>query len=240
MLNGIRDALLAVAYPQACHICQNLVEKASDGIACSDCWTSAVMIADGELCFKCGLPIDGHHHRGPVSCGMCTNHKYDIARSAGVYEGAIAASILNLKRFPYISRTAGEIFTATYDRLSIDGISLIIPVPLSQKRRLERGFNQADILARLLGDHSGISINRTALARVIDTPLHRVAMDRKAREVSVQNAFKVLQPRSVEKQSILLVDDVFTSGATASNCGLALRKAGAASINVLTLARALR
>ena len=115
-----------------------------------------------------------------------------------------------------------------------------MPVPLSPRRRVERGFNQAEVVGSFLSDRTGIELDISTLIRSKHTPIHRVAMDSKAREQSVKNAFKVVRPTLVEGRSILLVDDVFTTGSTVSNCAAELKKNGAAAVKVLTLARAVR
>ena len=115
---------------------------------------------------------------------------------------------------------------------------MIIPVPLSKRRFLERGFNQAEVLAELLAKETALKIDKQSLARKVHTPVHRAAMDRRARELTVENAFEVTRPKLVKGEKILLVDDVFTSGATTSTCAKALKKKGADKVYVLTIARA--
>jgi ComF family protein len=117
-------------------------------------------------------------------------------------------------------------------------VTLIIPVPLSKRRRFERGFNQAAMLGRILSRASTIPMDEFSLVRKIHTQKHRAAMDSKKREITVRKAFEVKRPKMIDGQHILLVDDILTSGATASYCAKALKKNGAASVNVLTLARA--
>ena len=115
---------------------------------------------------------------------------------------------------------------------------LIIPIPLSKRRKLERGFNQAEIIAAEIARTTGIPVDALSLARKLHTRIHRVGMDQKARELTVKNAFEVLRPKLIQGRNILLVDDVFTSGATSSYCAKVLKKNGAGKVNVFTLARA--
>ncbi len=103
---------------------------------------------------------------------------------------------------------------------------------------IERGFNQAEIIAKSVANITGIPVDSHSLVRTTHTPMHRVGMDKRARELTVVNAFKVVRPNLIKGSRILLVDDVFTSGSTASNCAKALKKAGAERVKVLTLARA--
>jgi ComF family protein len=115
-----------------------------------------------------------------------------------------------------------------------------MPVPLSPKRKGERGFNQAEVIGRFLSGKIGIRLDTFSLVRSKHTPMHRAGMDRKARDLTVKNAFEVFRPNLVKGQSVVLVDDIFTTGATASYCAKELKKKGAVSVRVVTLARAVR
>jgi ComF family protein len=120
-----------------------------------------------------------------------------------------------------------------------ENVSLIVPVPLSKRRKIERGFNQAEVIAEALAHGTGTNIDVNSLGRIQHSPIHRIGMDRKARDLSVKDAFKVVRPKLVYGQNVLIVDDVFTTGATVSYCAKTLKKSGARSVNVLTLARAI-
>ncbi|MEO8650128.1 MAG: phosphoribosyltransferase family protein [Acidobacteriota bacterium] len=123
---------------------------------------------------------------------------------------------------------------------AISPSTLIVPVPLSRKRTLERGFNQALLIARIAAKELGAQVDEFSLIRTLHTPKHRAAMDRKARESTVKNAFEVKRPKLIAGRHILLTDDIFTSGGTSSNCAEVLKKAGAASVTVFTVARAVK
>jgi ComF family protein len=111
-------------------------------------------------------------------------------------------------------------------------------VPLSRRRMLERGHNQAETIAVTIGRCLKLPVDIHTLTRTINTQIHRVGMDRRARELTVGRAFKVNRPNLVAGKRILLIDDVMTSGATGSACSYALKKAGAETVHLLTLARA--
>jgi ComF family protein len=123
-------------------------------------------------------------------------------------------------------------------REPLNSPNLIIPIPLHPERERERGFNQALLLARELARLSGLALDEHSVLRRLHTERHRAGMDAKARRKSVAEAFAVRHPKLVAGQRVLLVDDVFTTGATASACAAALREAGAAEVFVLTIARA--
>lgn len=234
------DVLLAVAYPQACQNCGNSVEHLADGVACSNCWQAAKIFSGAEaLCAKCGAFQQEKSSGYQTFCHRCDEHFYDAAGAVGVYGHALKASILHLKREPFVAARLKKLFVSRFQNSAFQDVELIIPVPLSKKRALERGFNQAAVLSKILAGQTKISLDEQSLIRQTHTPMHRVGMDGKARASSVKNAFEVKRPKLIAGKTILLVDDIFTSGATVSNCAETLKKTGAKRICVLTLAKTL-
>jgi ComF family protein len=239
MFSILTDPLLGLLYPQYCSVCGRLVERARDGAACAQCWeATAIFSGPGPACRKCGIPLSGVALAALSTCKQCDGHHYDSARAAGRYEKAIAASVLRLKASPNVPRTVRECLLAAFDTSSFPDAFTVVPVPLSKRRLLERGFNQAALLAQVVAGHSGMPLDEFSLVRKHDTPIHRAAMDRKARDASVRNVFDVARPAFIRGRNILLVDDLMTSGSTASYCAKALKKNGAGEVHVLTLARA--
>ena len=131
-----------------------------------------------------------------------------------------------------------SIIEAALGRADLTHIDRIVPVPLAKERQIERGFNQAEIIGAIASRIARIPLDHLSLARSLHTPIHRIGMDQRARELTVQNAFEVVRPKLIKGRAILLVDDVLTSGATASYCAKALKKNGASRVDVFTLARA--
>jgi ComF family protein len=163
---------------------------------------------------------------------------FTAARAVGKYEGALRASVLTLKREPEVSARLGQLLLAAQQRPPLDTATRIVPVPLHAERERERGFNQATALARALSLLSGLPLDEWSVTRTKHTPRHRAGMDARARRETVESAFQVKRPRLIAGERILLVDDVFTTGATASACAQALKEAGAADVLMLTVARA--
>lgn len=241
MIKAITDSLLSVAFPQHCHVCSRPVENRSDGVACEPCWASTrVFDAATPLCSKCGNLYPSGRDLQDIHCRECTSHMYDAAFAAGVYERALAAAVLDLKKTPYLPARVRELVLDTYDRSEPGPIDLLLPVPLSPKRRTERGFNQAEMIAKVLSDRTGIELDTSTLIRRKHTSVHRVGMDSRARERSVKDAFAVVRPTLIQGRSVLLIDDVLTTGSTVSYCAAELKKNGAAGVKVLTLARAIQ
>lgn len=239
MLSEIYDSLLTLAYPQACQICRQSVENSSDGVACRSCWTQTRVFSGAEtLCGKCGRYLKPEATDFQTFCRQCDEQFYDAASAVGIYENALSASVLNLKGEPFVAQKLQKLFIARFQSSAFQDATKIIPVPLSKKRFLERGFNQAVVLAEILAKQTRIMLDKQTLVRTVHTPMHRATMDSKARETSVKNAFQINRPHFIEGQNILLVDDVFTSGATVSNCAKTLKENGATKVYVLTIARA--
>ena len=240
MFKVLQNSLLSIVYPHECAACSRQVENFDDRIACGECW-SATRIFNGSemLCAKCGAFFGDEAASVPVLCHKCDDHKYDKAVALGVYEKALSASVINLKSSPVMPARIKTLVPAAIKMSGFDDADVIIPIPLSRQRRLERGFNQAEIIADVVSRSARIPLDSYSLTRKLHTPIHRVAMDNKARELTVQNAFEVARPKFIAGKNVLLVDDVFTSGATASNCARVLKKKGASVVNIFTLARAI-
>jgi len=145
---------------------------------------------------------------------------------------------VQLKTRPLLCQKLVDLLVTTFERDEIlKSSDAILPVPLHTDRLQERGFNQAEIIAERLSRRVGIPLDLHSLARVKSTAKHRAGMDLIDRNQSVSGAFRVTRPRMIADKTVLLVDDVFTTGSTLSACANALFKAGAARVNLLTLAR---
>jgi ComF family protein len=234
------DACLSIIYPNSCGICGASVERRADGPACSACWENTRIFTEREIiCDKCGAFLrSGPADTITTHCRLCDDDHFDRARSALFYEEAAALSVLSLKHTPFVPERVRRIFTACFVNSGFDDATKIIPVPLSRARLKERGFNQAALLARVLSRETGIPVDESILLRTVHTPRHRAGMDRKSRENTVKKVFEVVKPEVVGGERILLVDDVFTSGSTASSSAAELKKHGADKVYVFTLARA--
>jgi len=237
------DSLLAVVYPRRCEVCGGSVESRALGAVCAHCWQQTSMLAKETLCWKCGelSPATvAAEKRKTVRCRRCDDASFTAARACGVYEGALRASILLLKREPHVCRKLIEELVKTQQRAPLNVATQIIPVPLHAERERERGFNQATLIARELSRATGLSLNTASLMRTKNVRQHRAGMDAKGRRDTVADVFRVVQPALVAGERVLLIDDVFTTGATASACADVLLEAGAAEVLVLTIARPVR
>lgn len=239
-VSALADAGLALVFPQACAVCGGSVEARADGFACGACWHKTRLFGGEDLvCWKCGAPARGRapeEKRQEVRCRRCDDEHYTAARACGAYEGALRATVLALKREPHAPARLVSLMFEAQRREPLVRATRIVPVPLSADRLRERGFNQAAVLARALSRPARLPLDEWSLIRTAHTARHRAGMDERARRESVADAFAVRRPRLIENERVLLVDDVFTTGATASACASALTAAGARSVFVLTVA----
>ena len=237
----MRDGLIASAYPEQCRLCADAVESYDDGVACHNCWLDPAIteLIRGPICLKCGAPLSNESNALRL-CGKCEPLPFSVARACAVYAGAIEASILFLKSQPRICRRLREIITETYSKHSADlAADIVVPVPLYRSRERERGFNQARLVAKLIARKFDLKLDDRSLARVKPTERHRAGFDAIDRSRSVERAFKVTRPDSINNASVLLIDDVFTSGSTISAAASRLVEAGASRVSVMTIARAM-
>ena len=229
------DALAALLFPQGCHVCGRAVLRRADGVACAACWSDPQVTplyagrAGGERCERCGVA---------GACAPCAPPGLAAVRSAGDYAGALRAVLLDLKQRPRPCRRLLDLVAETYRREpSLHGADLVVPVPLHPKRLAARGHNQAHALAGAVARAAGLELAPNALARSRHTARRRAGLDREARARAVRDAFRAAG-RLVAGRSVLVVDDLYTTGATLGACAHALERAGAREVLALTAARA--
>ncbi|MDR6786856.1 ComF family protein [Sphingomonas sp. BE138] len=226
--------LIDLALPPRCPGCGATV--AGQGRFCAGCWSSLRFLGP-PWCAGCNLPFE--HHRGDdARCGQCLADQpaHDGVRAAVAY-GAVARTVA--LRLKYGGRTAyAEAMAALMRRHLPERPALLVPVPLHRRRLWWRGYNQAALIARALGRGTGMTVALHALERHRATPPLR---DRSPRErrATVAGAFRMTDAGrdAVRGRAVVLVDDVYTSGATAEACVRVLKTAGAASVTILAWAR---
>ena len=238
---GLRRSALAaldLLLPPRCLVCGATV--ALPGTVCAGCWGGLRFIA-APLCEACGLPFD--YDPGPGAlCGDCARRPPPFRRAHAVlrYDDGSCDLVI---AFKHRDRTdAAPAYGAWMARAGADlleAADLLVPVPLHRLRLIQRRFNQSALLAHALAARSEVACASDALIRTRPTP-SQGRLSRSARARNVQGAFRVRRPAEVSGRRILLVDDVLTTGATASACATTLLRAGADAVDVLTLARVVR
>ena len=242
LLTRVYDALLTVAYPQACGVCGGSVEERRLGVACRACWEKTRIFTGAEtICWKCGALSPGidlpQDIRTEIRCRRCDSQSFTAARAAGLYEHGLRESVLSLKRQPHVSSHLINLLLGVAQREPLNDATRVIPVPLHETRRRERGFNQASVIAEALAKSLKLPLDEATLSRPVASEKYRAGLDPKGRRDTVTGVFEVRYPKLIEGESILLVDDVFTTGATVHSCAETLLASGAGNVFVLTIAR---
>ena len=233
---GLR--MLDFALPPRCPACGAITEAPHR--FCFPCWSELVFLGE-PCCARCALPFDYGQGEEAV-CGGCMAHppRFDRLRAAVAYGDIPRKVALKLKYGgrPGVAETMAR-FMARHLEAGTD--ALLVPVPLHRWRIWRRGYNQAALVAAALGRRAGLETRLDLIRRVKATPPLK-AMSPRQRRDALRGAFRVPAERKAEVKGrrIILVDDVYTSGATANGCARVLRRAGAAEVQVLTWARVVR
>jgi ComF family protein len=226
--------MLDFALPPRCPGCGAIV--ADPHRFCLDCWHALTFLGE-PCCGRCGLPFD---YAGEGECGRCLAEPppFDRLRAAVAYGEVSRQVALRLK---YSGRPGLAGTLAHFMRRHLDSgtdETLLVPVPLHRWRIWRRGYNQAALIASALARRSGLAAELDLLRRTRATPPLR-GLGRRERALAVSGAF-ALAPGAKARLSgrrIVLVDDVYTSGATASACAKVLKRAGAGPVEILCWAR---
>jgi ComF family protein len=238
MAAKVAKSVLDLIFPPLCIGCRGEV---MDSGLCAQCW-SKVTFLDGPVCACCGLPF-GVALDAEMLCAAClaAPPAFDSARAILSYDEHSRDAILALKYadrlelVPGFARWLGRSGQALLARCD-----LVVPVPLHRGRLWQRRYNQAAELARRLARDWNRPCDPLALKRSRATPSQGAMASAKARRRNVQRAFQVPDRGRVAGKRVLLLDDVLTTGATAEACARALKRAGAAEVHVLTLARVVK
>jgi ComF family protein len=228
--------MLDFALPPRCPGCGAIV--AEPDRFCLDCWTRLTFLGE-PCCGCCGLPFA---FAGEGLCGRCLAEPpaFDRLRAAVAYGEVSRHVALRLKYSgrPGLAGTLAHFMLRHLERFDGEGERLLVPVPLHRWRIWKRGYNQAALIASALERRGGVPAGLDLLRRTRSTPPLR-GLGRRERSLAVRGAFAVpAEARPlIEGRRIILVDDVYTSGATASACARTLKRSGAASVEILCWAR---
>jgi ComF family protein len=233
------NAGLGFLYPEICQLCGAARAGAGDGFVCSGC-RDQVQFIEPPICQRCGRPFPGQLTTA-FECSACQERKwaFETARSAVVARGPVLEVIHRYKyqRALWFEPFLGGLLAARAGpELAMGRWDCLVPVPLHPAKEREREFNQAERLARCLGAATQIPLNTRLLRRVLATRT-QTELSREERLANVAGAFALRHPGRLEAARIVVVDDVFTTGATTGACARVLRAAGADAVCVWTVAR---
>ena len=236
--DGMRDLLRYAGWcinhllwPARCMVCDKYISE-DDGGLCLSCWQSLASVTGGDYCGRCGVSTS----RYSVVDGRCTRCRdrelqYDGIVRAGIYSEALRSMILRFKlydRTELDSKLCGMLNAAFTGSDFFEDIDLIVPVPLHWSRKMKRGFNQSELLAKSLKhpDARYRKLLRRNRRTVTQTSMSSI----RERKKNIRGVFSVSKPKAVKGRCICLVDDVMTSGATLSECAAVLKQAGASGV----------
>ncbi|TDI14090.1 MAG: ComF family protein [Acidobacteria bacterium] len=238
----VRD-VAATVIPPACCVCNVLCDFAAEAGVCASCWAQVEYLG-GPVCPRCGRPhpgLEDDDFEG-ILCGGCQRREppFQAGVSMAHYRGPLK-TLIRLFKFsdrPELARPlASRALTVLRSRAAmVKEFDRIVPVPLPLLRRVRRGYNQATLLARELGRRLEIPVDVRALRRRgLGRP--QTSMPANRRAANIRGAFLLRRRADVAGRSILLVDDVWTTGATLSECSRVLRHGGALRVVAFSLAR---
>jgi ComF family protein len=233
--------LLNLIFPPLCVSCRMRVGEAH--ALCAACW-NAISFIEGSLCSCCGSPFEVDPGSETV-CGGCLARPHDFARARSLfrYDDASKPLILAFKHGDRLDHAPA--FARWLERTGrplFSDAELLVPVPLHRWKLWKRRYNQAAVVAEGLSRIAGLPHDPLVLEKRRATKSQGEMPSAKARRRNVLNAFRVPPEKAarVRGRRILLIDDVFTTGATLNACARALTRAGAARVDALTLARVVR
>jgi competence protein ComFC len=237
---GIARLAELLVFPSFCKICHEPLDRPGERIVCGAC-LSGLEPRRGPLC-----PLCGRFEDGPGEDHLCRRclarlPTFSRHRSCGVYGGTLKEVVLLFKYRKYapLSRPLARFASSRIgdDAALWEGVEYLVPVPLHPARQRVRGFNQARLLARDLARPRGLPVLRGTLVKVRNAPAQAgsKAVDR---ERNVRGVYAVKRPERVRGRTLLLVDDVTTTGATVRECARVLMAAGAKDVRAVTIAQA--
>lgn len=234
-------AALDFIFPPLCHICRSFIPDAGQIHICTDCRENLPRVVS-PLCLLCGIPFvaSGDDH----TCGRCLTEPpyFESARAQLLYEGPARDLIHHFKynHKTHLRRPLALLaLEGQGDYISGKAPEILIPVPLHSSRLRSRGFNQAVLLGELFSSGMALPMLVDGLSRTRPTR-PQIDLSAEERRNNVKGAFAVNRPAAVTGKRILLLDDVVTTGSTVNECARVLKKAGAAAITVITIARTAR
>lgn len=233
-LGDLFSPVLSLVYPPRCFVCRTL---GSESCLCARCADAITGVPDPK-CDRCGHPCGGE---GPCSNCRFRPPAFVRGRALGGYEGVLRDAIHRFKFHdrPGLAEPLGQRLAAFARAASpsLHGLQFdaLVPVPMHPVRKRSRGYNQSERLAQVLARELGLPLPANLLVRSRSTQ-PQVGLSGQSRQTNLHGAFVVPRPTEVSDKTLLLIDDVTTTGATLNECAAALRASGARAVYALTLA----
>jgi ComF family protein len=250
-LSGVAESLFATFFPSDCRLCNTPLVNISRLPVCLPCLAEIHAITGG-VCSICGERVFSPHAPdvAEIRCELCRRLEPPFVKAAayGSYEGGLR-ELIHLLKYEQVRPAA-----VVLGRMLAEAVSglepgwtqnpvVVVPVPLHTRKLRQRGFNQSELIAHhalKLGAGSGRLVLRSRILERRRETQSQIGLTRHQRRENLRGSFAVARPQEIAGREILLVDDVFTTGTTVSECARVLRRAGASKVFVATVARTLK
>lgn len=238
MIKEITEKIFEIIYPVKCPFCGEIVSSGNKKMSsrnwiCAECRRKVPYLKEPR-CMCCGKPVINAEQEYCFDCSK-RKHAFEEGRSLWIHKEPAEQAIYAFKyhnRRIYGKAFGAELADQYGDYLKKKGITMIVPIPLHRKRKKRRGYNQAEILAKVLGESTGIMVDAGVLERVKATKPQK-QLDNKGRRRNIKGAFRVT--KSVKGEKIMLIDDIYTTGSTLDEAAGVLKRSGAEKVYFLTL-----
>lgn len=227
------EGVLQLVFPRRCPVCHKIAEPVGE-LVCPACRKKLIPICS-PYCKKCGKPIEKEEQEYCFDCAK-GKHKFDEGRALYLYDEVMQKSIVYFKfhnRREYAKPYALEMEQYLGKVIMRWEADCLVPVPVHATKRLSRGFNQAEVLAKELSKRTGVVMDASFLKRIKKTLPQKELNDEKRRK-NLKNAFQIVK-NEVKYKKIILVDDIYTTGSTIDECAEVLKAAGAQQVFFLSL-----
>jgi ComF family protein len=248
-IHGVAAGLFTTLFPSDCRICGTPLINISRLPVCDTCLSAMSPISSG-LCGICGERLPGLHTvDSEIRCELCRRAEPPYAKAVayGSYEGGLR-ELIHLLKYDQVRPAANVLGRMLAEALSeltpvLGEKTVVVPVPLHFRKMRQRGFNQSELIARaalkVISAGNQFELHSAAMERKRETQ-SQIGLSRHQRRENMRGAFAVVKAEQVAGCEVLLVDDVLTTGTTASECARVLRRAGASKVFVATVARTLK
>lgn len=225
-------------FPDDCRVCGKSLHDVSRIPVCAECLRAPRPLVAEHFCSSCRTPfLNAFSLDDEGRCPLCSSGEgsFDRAYAFGAYEDVLRKLIhvFKYERVYTLAKPLGALLNSALPR--DQRFDVVVPMPMHWRRRWARGFNQADLLARIIGKRCSIPV--VSAARRLRAAPPQAGLSNAQRRMNVAGLFGVKRHSAIRGRRVLLIDDVVTTGATAAACARALKQAGAASVTLLTLAR---
>jgi len=238
-IRNIFHGLLDILYPRHCFACDKSLHEEENTYICENC-LNKIKVTEVRRCARCGFELGPGIASSGKGCPECKNTSLRFENSFFVSDnkGPLKNLIHQFKYHKHVCliKPLGGLLTGLLQQGIMPEIDVVVPVPLHWKKKQERGFNQSELIAKKICRKLSLPISVNNLRRVKNT-LSQTRLSRLQRQKNVNGAFKVKNPDMFFEKNVLLVDDVLTTGITASECARNLKNAGAKEVYLLALAR---